>query len=148
MSGIRAVLRVFAASMLAGVILCAAPVRADTMPEEQRTALRGLVQQQLDAFQRDDGATAFSFAGTRVHTIFPDADTFMRMVRDSYPPVYRPRSVVFGQLVDTASGPIQVVYLGGQDGVGYVALYTFEKLTDGSWRIAGCLLAKNPGDPI
>src|SRR5262245_54083049 len=128
MSGIRAVLRVFAASLLAGVILSAAPLRADTLPDDQRAALKGLVQHQLDAFQRDDGVTAYSYAGSKVHEIFPDADTFMRMVRDSYPPVYRPRSVVFGQLVDTPSGPIQVVYLGGQDGVGYVALYTFEKL--------------------
>ena len=147
MSGIRAVLRVFAATLLAGVILSTAPVRADTAADE-RIHLQGLIQQQLDAFRRDDGEKAFSFAGTLVHQRFQDADTFMKMVRDAYAAVYRPRSVVFGQIVKTESGPIQVVYLGGPDGVGYIAFYSFEQQPDGTWRIAGCLLQKNPGDPI
>jgi hypothetical protein len=114
----------------------------------EKTALQALVQKQLDAFQRDDGEAAFGFAGSRVHEIFSDAEDFMKTVREGYPPVYRPRSVLFGQLLETDSGPIQIVFLGGQDGHAYVALYTFERQTDGSWLIAGCLLRKNPGTAI
>jgi hypothetical protein len=72
----------------------------------------------------------------------------MKTVREGYPPVYRPRSVLFGELLETDSGPIQVVFLGGHDGQGYIALYTFERQTNGSWLIAGCLLRKNPGTAI
>jgi hypothetical protein len=148
MSGIHAVLRVFVASLVAGVILSAAPARADTLPKEDRAALQSLVQQQIEAFQRDDGAAAYAFATDRLHQVFPDVETFMKMVRDTYPPVYRPRSVVFGDIVDTSQGPIQVVYLGGPDGLGYIAYYSFEKQPDGRWLISGCLLQKNPASAI
>src|SRR3990172_3233668 len=105
MSGIHPVLRVFLALVLLTVILIAPSVRAETLPDSDRALLQSLVQEQLDAFQRDDGEAAYAFAGSRAHQIFPDADTFMRMVRESYPPVYRPRSIVFGQLMETPSRP-------------------------------------------
>jgi hypothetical protein len=136
------------------LLLAIGPVRADSpdaaiaLSADERATLQTLVKDQLDAFQRDDGEAAFGFAGSRVHSIFADAEDFMKTVRESYPPVYRPRSVLFGQLVETPSGPIQVVYLGGHDGYAYVALYTFEKQDNGSWLIAGCLLSKNPGTAI
>ena len=153
MSGIHPVLRFFYSVVLLAAIVFASPVRAETPQARalalgERALLQALVQEQLNAFQRDDGETAYAFAGSRAHQIFPDADTFMRMVRESYPPVYRPRSVVFGQLMETRSGPIQIVYLGGHDGNAYMALYTFERQSDGSWLIAGCLLTKNPGQAI
>ena len=145
---IRLVLRAF--YVICVLVFASGTSLADSsaLSGDERTALQALVQSQLDAFQRDDGEAAFGFAGSRVHEIFSDADDFMRTVREGYPPVYRPRSVLFGQLVQTDSGPIQVVYLGGQDGHAYVALYTFERQTDGSWLIAGCLLRKNSGTAI
>jgi hypothetical protein len=127
------------------------PLSADErtgIQADDKSAIQALVQKQLDAFQRDDGEAAFGFAGSRVHEIFDDAEDFMKTVREGYPPVYRPRSVLFGQLLETDSGPIQVVFLGGQDGLAYVALYTFERQIDGSWLIAGCLLKKNTGTKI
>ena len=38
------------------------------------------------------------------------------MVRGQYQPVYRPRSVTFGPLVDSPAGPLQKVFLVGPDG--------------------------------
>ncbi len=146
---IHLVLRAF--YVICVLTLAAAPSRADSptpLTGDERGALQALVQNQIEAFKRDDSEAAFSFAGSRVHSIFADAEEFMRTVREGYPPVYRPRSVLFGQLVETDSGPIQVVYLGGEDGHAYMALYTFERQTDGSWLIAGCLLRKNPGTAI
>lgn len=145
---IHLVLRAF--YVICVLVFACAPAWADSsgLSGGEKTALQALVQKQLDAFQRDDGEAAFGFAGSRVHEIFSDAEDFMKTVREGYPPVYRPRSVLFGQLLETDSGPIQIVFLGGQDGHAYVALYTFERQTDGSWLIAGCLLRKNPGTAI
>lgn len=148
---IHLVLRVFRAICV--LVFAAMPAWADSpaakpLTADERAALQLLVQNQLDAFQRDDGEAAFGLAGSRVHSIFSDAEDFMKTVREGYPPVYRPRSVLFGELVETPSGPIQVVYLGGHDGHSYVALYTFERQNNGSWLIAGCLLRKNPGTAI
>lgn len=146
---IQLILRAF--YVICVLILAAAPSRADSpapLTGDDRSALQALIQNQIEAFKRDDGEAAFGFAGSRVHSIFSDAEEFMKTVREGYPPVYRPRSVLFGQLVETDSGPIQVVYLGGEDGHAYMALYTFERQTDGSWLIAGCLLRKNPGTAI
>ena len=56
--------------------------------------------------------------------IFPTVDIFMAMVRTGYQPVYRPQSVTFGPLVETAAGPIQRVFITGPDGQSYVAVYS------------------------
>jgi hypothetical protein len=116
-----------------------APLTAD-----ERSVLHGLVQSQLDAFRRDDGETAFGLSGSRAHAIYTDAEDFMKTIRETYPPLYRPRTVLFAELVETNSGPIQILFVGGQDGLSYIAFYTFERQSDGSWLIAGCLLRKNP----
>ncbi len=50
---------------------------------------------ELEAFQRDDEVTAFSYAAPRVRAHFRTPANFMQMVRDSYRAVYRPRAVKF-----------------------------------------------------
>jgi hypothetical protein len=63
-------------------------------------------------------------------------------------PVYRPRSVVFGAVEDGPAGPRQQVFVTGPDGARYIATYTLEQQTDGSWRIAGCVLARDSSPAI
>ena len=58
--------------------------------------VRVLIEKQLDAFARDDAEGAYALAAPGIKAIFPDSDTFMEMVRNSYAPVYRHRSVEFG----------------------------------------------------
>ncbi len=57
---------------------------------------RAIVEQQFDAFQRDDGQAAYALAAPTIKEMFSDADHFMAMVRDHYAPVYRHRSAEFG----------------------------------------------------
>jgi hypothetical protein len=68
-------------------------------------------------------------------------------VRNGYQPVYRPREVRFGDLVDLDGALIQKVDVTGPDGRRALALYVMERQADGSWRINGCMLAE-PEDEV
>ncbi len=64
----------------------------------------------------------------------------MDMVREGYQPVYRPKKVDFGDVVDLPEGPEQQVFVIGPDGRRYLAHYMMERQPDASWRISGCYL--------
>ncbi len=111
-------------------------------PGDQR-AILGTIQAQLQAFQRDDGARAFSYATPRLRQLFGTPENFMAMVRDGYQPVYRPRSVEFldARIIDGQIG--QAVRFVGPDGAAVIAVYTMEQQPDGSWRIAAVRLIRS-----
>lgn len=124
-----------------------APARAEPSADD-RAAFKALVQQQLDAFRRDDAAGAYSHAAPGIRQMFPSPDIFMTMVRQAYPPVYRSQSVAFGEVVDGPLGPMEKVYLTASDGSGWIALYSFQKQADGTWKISGCQLLKDEAPTI
>jgi len=115
------------------------------MAEADRDSIRGIIESQIGAFQRDDGAAAYSYAAPMIQQLFPSVDIFMEMVRTGYRPVYRPRSVIFGNIVETPRGPEQRVFLTGPDGKNWVAIYTLERQPDGTWKISGCRLVEDDG---
>ena len=73
---------------------------AAAFSEADRAAIQSTIEQQLQAFLRDDGATAYSFAAPTIKQIYPTVESFMAMVRQGYPQVYRPRSHSFGELTE------------------------------------------------
>lgn len=123
-----------------------APGVAAALENDVRTALRSLVERQIDAFRHDDGATAFSFATPGLREMFGDPDRFMSMVRDGYRPVYRPRSYAFGPEREAATGPELSLRIQDEAGADWDAVYSFEKDGEGAWRISGCRLVKAPGE--
>jgi hypothetical protein len=115
-----------------------APARA---ADDIATA-QSVIRSQEQAFSRDDPAAAYSHAAPAIQGIFPDAETFMAMVRNSYAPVYRHKSFEFGE-ARAADGKIaQRVHILDADGVPWEALYTLELQPDGSLKITGCMLLK------
>jgi hypothetical protein len=105
-------------------------------------AAQSVIRSQEQAFSRDDPAAAYSHAAPAIQGLFPDAETFMAMVRSSYAPVYRHKSFEFGE-ARTADGKIaQRVHILDVDGVPWEALYTLEQQADGSLKITGCMLLK------
>jgi hypothetical protein len=112
------------------------------LPTDDRAAIRGVIESQLAAFNRDDGETAFSFASPGIRNIFGDVETFMQMVREGYAPVYRSREAEFRDITRLAETMwLQEVLIVGADGTVVMALYTMERQSDGVWKIAGCVLA-------
>lgn len=128
------------AALVFGLVLLAGPAFADG----PQAAIRSVIDSQLKAMSMDDGPTAYSFASPGIQRIFPSADLFMSMVKTGYAPVYRAKSVAFGRLREHGAGYIQEVFLTDADGEQWTALYALEQQGDGTWKISGCQLTKQP----
>ncbi len=59
------------------------------------SAIHNVITSQLRAFREDNEEKAFSYATPKLRTVFKNAKTFMKMVRQSYRSVYRPTSFDF-----------------------------------------------------
>ncbi len=125
------------------LISLAAPARAG----DDLAAAQGVIRSQVEAFSRDDAAAAYSHAAPAIQEIFPQADIFMSMVRNSYAPVYRHKSFDFGEARVSDGTIAQRVHIVDADGVPWEALYTLELQPDGSVKITGCVLLK-AGQPV
>lgn len=109
-----------------------------------KAAIVAVIQDQLAAFHADDGNRAFSHASPGIRAMFGQADTFMSMVRQGYPPVYRSRSVDFRSLSFEQGGWVQRVYMVGPKGRAIIARYRMERQPDGSWKINGVSIEQAP----
>jgi len=125
---------------LAGLILALAlPAQAQVSQSDQ-TAIRRVIEGQVEAFRRDDGDAAFGYASPSIQGMFGSAETFMDMVRQGYRPVYRPRVFEFREIVTLQGMVTQKVHVVGPDGRPVTAFYPMTQQPDGSWRIEGCTL--------
>jgi hypothetical protein len=123
------------------LLLALAPVASAQAPDE--SGIRAVISSQLEAMNRGDGTAAFAFASPMIQSMFGDAPTFMRMVQNGYPQVYRSRSHRFLKL-DSAEGRlIQRVLIESEAGT-VVARYEMVEI-DGRWRINGCTIEKAEG---
>jgi hypothetical protein len=114
------------------------------LSDADRTAIRSVIQRQLDAFKRDDGPAAFALASPAIQARFRDAARFLAMVRQSYQPVYRPRDVKFLDAAVQDGQVVQRVLVVGPDGVQVLAVYPMVRMPDGSWATDGCVLVDLP----
>ena len=126
--------------LLLGMTLgLALPAVAQVSPADQ-TAIRGVIEGQVEAFRRDDGEAAFGFASPNIRSLFGTPETFMDVVRQGYRPVYRPQVFEFREIVTLHGMPTQKVHVVGPDGRPVTAFYPMTQQPDGSWRIEGCYL--------
>jgi hypothetical protein len=114
------------------------------LPPADRQAIEQVISSQIDAFRRDDSVSAFGYASPDIQSMFGTPTQFMAMVRQGYQPVYRPRSVTFGDLLLVDGNLVEEVGVVGPDGEPRLAQYAMEREADGSWRIAGCRLLEKP----
>lgn len=112
------------------------------LSEGDRAAIREVIRRQLDAFRREDGQAAFSYASPEIQRQFGTPEAFMRMVKHGYPHVYEAREADFRELAMAGGQPTQAVLVVGADGSTAMALYRMERQPDGSWRIDGCFLIR------
>ena len=132
-------------ALLGALLALALPAEAQ-VSEPDRSAIRDVIERQIEAFRRDDGPAAFGYASPNIQGMFGSPDTFMDMVRQGYRPVYRPRAVEFREIVTLQGMPTQKVHVIGPDGRPVTALYPMSRQADGSWRIEGCYL-QAPDEP-
>ena len=135
-----------AAFVLAGlclVFIASTTAKAEELSEADRAGFQAVITAQMDAFRADDGSKAFSYAAPVIRSKFRTPEVFMSMVRNGYPPVYRPRSVMFGKVTDELDFPTQQVHLIGPKGGAWTALYAMQRQDDGSWKISAVALVKD-----
>jgi hypothetical protein len=127
-------------SLLGAVVLALPGHASEPIDAAAAAAIQTVIERQLDAFQRDDGNEAFSYASPAIQQQFGSVEVFMHMVRTAYPAVYRAAQADFQTPRTIGDEVIQEVIVTGQDGVSYLAVYTMEQQSDRSWRINGCSL--------
>ena len=134
-------LRFYVGLVLAGALSASLSAAAqESLSDADRGAIRTVIQAQLDAFRADDAVLAFSFASPAIQAQFGDPQNFMAMVKSGYQPVYRPRSVLFEEIVEAEGKIVQQVLIMDAEGRSVMAMYPMAKQDDGSWRIDGCYL--------
>jgi len=91
-----------------------------------QTADRATIESQLQAFRREDGKAAFTDTAPLIQNQFRSAENFMSMVRQSYLPVYQPRTVRFGNVAAIDGWTVWRLHVVGPDGFGIIALYMMQ----------------------
>jgi hypothetical protein len=131
-------------------VIVAAALWVTTASAQESTAARSraVIAQQFDAFARDDAEGAYALADPAIKEMFVDADHFMAMVRDRYPPVYRHRSVEFGDFAELGDEASLKATLVDDDNVVWTALYSLRREANGDWLISGCVLEKSDASAI
>ena len=130
--------------MVLAALMLARPAQSEPSATTE-TAVRGVIESQIEAFRRDDARGAYRFAAPSIQQKFPDPDIFMDMVRRGYAPVYRPQDVDFGAITGTDNQVRQHVDIVGPDSALWTAVYTLQRGSDGGWRITGVYLTRQPG---
>lgn len=126
-------------------VLCltlAAPRGASA--EEPADGIQAVIAQQIEDFRRSDVEAAFNRAAPSIQAIFGSPETFGRMVRNSYPMIWRPVRHEMQQLINTPSGFVQVVLFEDVNGKLHEAGYLMQPF-EGEWRISGVQLRALPG---
>ena len=123
--------------LLAVLLGLASPSRADDV-----SAAQSVIRAQEQAFSRDDAAAAYSHAAPEIKQLFPQAEIFLQMVQQAYPPVHRHKSFEFGEARSDGGRVAQRVHIVDDNGEAWEAMYTLEQQPDGSLKITGCSLLK------
>ncbi|TVQ57201.1 MAG: DUF4864 domain-containing protein [Rhodobacteraceae bacterium] len=138
----KSVLRHALAALGLTLALLAPQAKAD-----DGAAMRAVIEEQLQAFSRDDWADAFRHASPGIQSMFRTPDRFGAMVMQGYPMVWRPSRVEAGPVEQGPRGPVQLMYFEDQSGSLYIAAYEMV-LVDGVWRIDGVRIRKAPAAAV
>ena len=111
--------------------------------EDAVDSARHVIEQQIDAFLKDDATAAYAFAAPGIQARYPDKDSFFAMVKKSYQPVYKPGNYAFGRSKSVGDGAmiLHEVLIEGRDGKDWKAVYQLLRQPDGSYKIGGVLIA-------
>ncbi|HXC61370.1 MAG TPA: DUF4864 domain-containing protein [Nitrospiria bacterium] len=111
---------------------------AQTKPQEEK--IRSVIQQQLNAFNRDDYDAAYSLASRHIQTEFSRPE-FEQMVKNGYPQIARSSRAMFEKIafLETESRAVATVTITGLDRITITADYRIV-WEDGKWRIDGVMI--------
>jgi hypothetical protein len=131
----------FAAVLIGGVCAAGLP---ETVPSAPTTVspqvVQQVVQQQLNALAVDDAGRAFALADADLRGQFGNAEAFLATVREQYPMLVRPESVLFLKPETDGTIAMQKVRVTDDHGAAWSLTYLLNRQQDDQWRISGCVV--------
>jgi hypothetical protein len=129
----------FSAVLLGGVFASDLPEAAAPKSVAPQVVQR-VVEQQLNALAVEDAARAFALADPDLRTQFGNAETFLATVREKYPMLVRPASVLFLKPETDGTIAMQKVRVTDDNGAAWSLTYLLNRQQDDQWRISGCVV--------
>ncbi|HZN46943.1 MAG TPA: DUF4864 domain-containing protein [Ramlibacter sp.] len=130
--------------LLSAALLAAVYASDPPQPTPSRAAasqvVQQVVQQQLQALASQDAMQAFALADTNMRTQFGTADAFLTTVREQYPMLMHPSSVLFLKPQTHGTIAMQKVRMSDEGGAAWTLTYLLNRQQDNQWRISGCLV--------
>jgi hypothetical protein len=130
---------VFAAVLMGGLFASDLPQAANGRSVSPQVVQR-VVEQQLNALAVDDAASAFALADPGMRTQFGNAETFLATVREKYPMLVRPASVLYLKPETDGTIAMQKVRITDGNGGAWSLTYLLNRQQDDQWRISGCVV--------
>ena len=129
----------FTAVLLGGVFASDLPHAAAPRSATPQVVQR-VVEQQLNALAVEDAASAFALADPDLRTQFGNAETFLATVREKYPMLVRPASVLYLKPETDGTIAMQKVRVTDDNGAAWSLTYLLNRQQDDQWRISGCVV--------
>lgn len=104
--------------------------------ESDKARIRQLIEKQLQAFEQNDEATAFSLTSPAIQRKFAQQD-FMREIENKYHAIIKPRSIMFRGFTLVNDFPALVSMIMDQEGNLTQGIFIVQHQSDYSWRIHG-----------
>ncbi|MED7676700.1 DUF4864 domain-containing protein [Rhodobacteraceae bacterium IMCC15231] len=118
-------------SFICALFFLAAPTFAGDKEDIQST-----ISRQLEAFQLDDFAEAFSYASPSIQSIFGGPANFESMVKRGYPMVWKPGKVTFLSVDPYHHGMAQNIQIFDRNKKAHYLRYYMVKLGE-NWKVSG-----------
>ena len=119
------------------LFLLACPAAAQEGP------IQATILAQIEAFEADDFARAFTFASPNIHALFGSPEAFGKMVREGYPMVWRPADVAMLDLRFIGGAYWQRVRVTDAKGRSFWLDYQMIERPEG-WRINAVQMQEAP----
>ena len=127
-------------AVLMGAVYASDPPQPTPSRAQHSQVVQQVVQQQLHALAAQDALQAFALADKDMRTQFGTADAFLATVREQYPMLMHPASVLFLKPETDGTIALQKVRMSDEDGAAWTLTYLLNRQQDNQWRISGCLL--------
>ncbi|GAB3777513.1 hypothetical protein GCM10028796_56830 [Ramlibacter monticola] len=131
---------VFSALLLGGGLAAANLPHGWGTPSASPQLLQQVVQRQLRALARENAGEAFALADVGLRTQFGSPEAFLATVRDEYPMLMHPASLLFLKPRTDGSFAMQKVRLTDEDGASWSLTYLLNRQQDDQWKISGCVV--------
>ena len=129
----------FSAVLLGSIFASDLPQAAAPRAATPQTVQR-VVEQQLKALAIEDAYQAFALADPDLRTQFGNAEDFLATVREKYPMLMRPESVLFLKPETDGTIAMQKVRVTDAEGSAWSLTYLLNRQQDDQWRISGCVV--------